>query len=199
MTPKDNIYATTPEPILFQCISNGDEEAFAYVYHKYAPVIYAFSLGYLKNKSDAEDAVQHVFLKLWERRGNMVITQSIRDYLFAAVKNYALNAMRNQLSVKLKQEEMMQRGGEVAESAEDVIIRGERTEQLELATLSLPLVKQRIISLRREGFSNKEISEKLNMPENTVKTYYAQCVRYLREHFKKLVVFVISFLLSQVS
>lgn len=186
-------YKNMSEPLLFRCIRSGDEAAFTYVYRKYAPALLLFCLRYLRNEKDAEDAVQHVFLKLWDKRSELTISASLKDYLYASAKNLVLNHLRRELTVRAKHEEIYRSGAPAGESAEEALLRSEVHTQLEAATLSLPAVKQQIVLLRREGLSNKEISARLSIPENTVKTYYAQSLKFLREHFKKILVLVISF------
>lgn len=48
-------------------ISGGQKSAYQELFERYAPRIYKFSLSYLKNKTDSEELVQEVFLKIWEK------------------------------------------------------------------------------------------------------------------------------------
>lgn len=192
-------YKEMDELHLFWCIRNGDHAAFTYLYAKYAPIISAFSMRYLRDASEAEDAVQHIFMKLWEKRETLSVTQSLKDYLYTSAKNYLLNRIRSKVTASLKQMEIMERHSRHYQSPEDDLERMEREKHIELATLSLSETKQTIVAMRRDGLSNKEISQKLNMPENTVKTYYAQSLKFFREYFKKYVLVIISFLLGGVS
>ncbi len=69
---------------------------------------------------------------------------------------------------------------------EEIFEQDEVNRILELAISDLRHdLKREILRLRREGLSNKDVAKQLNVPENTVKTYYAQTLKTLREHFKK--------------
>ena len=58
---------------LFRRIKQGSEEAFRVVYGKYHRILYAVALKMLKDRSAAENAVQHVFVKLWIGRQEMTV------------------------------------------------------------------------------------------------------------------------------
>ena len=55
-----------PDELFLKRLINGDVISFEEIYNKYNKKIFNFSLRYLKNKVDAEEVVQEVFLKLWE-------------------------------------------------------------------------------------------------------------------------------------
>jgi DNA-directed RNA polymerase specialized sigma24 family protein len=57
-----------PEDIsLVQRLKQGDVEVFDLIYDKYSGKFYSFSLKYLRSAAEAEELVQLVFLKFWER------------------------------------------------------------------------------------------------------------------------------------
>lgn len=193
---KHSRYALMDELELFQRIKNDDEEAFNLVYYKYAQIIYAFALNYLKDKVSAENTVQHVFLKLWEHRKNVILTVSLRKYLYSIAKNYVLNQLRNEKLALAKNAEIyIQQPHSINNTEEDIENREIQT-LLENAIATLPSNKQEIVKLRRNGLSNKEVAEQLNIPENTVKTYYAQSVKILREYFTTALSAFIAFTLN---
>lgn len=49
----------------------------------------------LKDRSAAENAVQHVFVKLWIGRQEMTVMLSLRNYLYTMTRNYILNYLRS--------------------------------------------------------------------------------------------------------
>lgn len=61
-----SIYSGNEDNTLFLLIKQRDKEAFNVVYRKYHHYLYALALRYLKDEEMAQDAVQHVFVKLWE-------------------------------------------------------------------------------------------------------------------------------------
>ena len=63
---KDNFSTIKTKIMLVSFDQERDKDAFVVVYHKYHSYLYSLALGYLKNVEAAEEAVQHVFVKLWE-------------------------------------------------------------------------------------------------------------------------------------
>lgn len=182
-----NGYESKNDLELFHLVQQGDERAFTHIYNKYAHVLYLFAACYLKREADAEDAVQHVFMHLWEYRGKTSITVNLKNFLYTSVKNYVLNFIRNRQAALVKNYEIYDRGRSFHDSLEEDLEKKEINDLLEQAIADIRhRKKQQIVRFRREGFSNKEIAILLSIPENTVKTYYAQNVKLLKDHFKKI-------------
>ena len=61
-------YETMAELELFRLVAAKDDEtAFTVIYRRYAPTLYSLALHYLADEEAAKDAVQHVFVRLWEQ------------------------------------------------------------------------------------------------------------------------------------
>ena len=58
--------------------------------------LYRYAFTILKNNDDAKDAVQTVFVKLWEKRAFIDVQQSVQSYLYTSVYNHCLNVKRNE-------------------------------------------------------------------------------------------------------
>lgn len=63
-------------------LKKGDATAFDELFRLYGKRLYHFSLGYLKSKTDAEEVVQDVFLKIWHNRASLEPDLSFNAYLF---------------------------------------------------------------------------------------------------------------------
>lgn len=183
---------STNDDILLRQLQEGNRIAFTAIYQKYHKALYVFSYYYLKNKEQAEDAVQTVFTKLWEYRSQIIVTINLKNYLYKMVKNHILNEIRNANNALTKNYEIAQS----SENYEDNLL--EKIEEKELMSLfyeaidKLPDQKRSICLLKiKEGLSNKEIAEKLNIAENSVKAYYNLSIKILRSYLQKLLIIVI--------
>ena len=56
--------------------------AFNSLYRTYSGRLYRFALGYLKSESEAEELVQEVFTKIWEKRSDLKEELSFKSFLF---------------------------------------------------------------------------------------------------------------------
>lgn len=88
-------YSRNEDHALFILIRKRDKEAFSMIYQKYHRYLYALALKYLKDTHLAEDAVQHVFVKLWESTREIHIEINLKNYLYTMTKNYILNFIRD--------------------------------------------------------------------------------------------------------
>ncbi len=85
-------YQVENECILIKNLMNGDRSSFDRIYDLYAGRLYAFSLDFCKEKADAEDIVQDVFIRLWINRGSIRNTDSVKSLLFAMARNALISA-----------------------------------------------------------------------------------------------------------
>jgi RNA polymerase sigma factor (sigma-70 family) len=89
-------YATYDDQALLTAISReGDREAFTAFYRRYAEKVYRNMLLFVKEPSEAEDAVQELFARLWQKRTQLNITTNVKGYLNSACRNMAFNRLRD--------------------------------------------------------------------------------------------------------
>jgi RNA polymerase sigma-70 factor (ECF subfamily) len=77
-------------------IAAGDESACEALYLTYRAPLWRFAYGYVRSREVAEELVQEVFLSLWRNRGDGEVRACIRAWLYAAVRNHALNHLRHE-------------------------------------------------------------------------------------------------------
>ena len=84
----------TDDRLLFDKIRGGNAKAFEYAFRKFSPRLEAFAQKYTNDTNEAEDIVQDVFLKLWERR-ELLDNISLTSFLFMMVRNSCLNYLKH--------------------------------------------------------------------------------------------------------
>ena len=77
-------------------IRAGDETACESLYLAYHDPLWRFAYGYMRSRDDAEELVQDVFLALWRDRARWTVQTCVRAWLYAAVRNHALNHLRHE-------------------------------------------------------------------------------------------------------
>ena len=75
-------------------LKKGEKGAFRELFNQYGPKIYRFALAYLKNKPDAEELMQDVFLKIWEKREHLDPSQNVKSYIFKIAVNCIYDSIR---------------------------------------------------------------------------------------------------------
>ena len=180
-------YSQSEDHILFLLMKKRDKEAFTVVYRKYHAYLYALAVRYLKDTEMAEDAVQHVFVKLWENAKMIDVQINLKNYLFTMTKNHILNQIRNRKEVisvyYANAQNEIPDGGEFLTLLEEI----ELSEQLYKAIENLPPQKKEVCKLKMNGnISNKEIAQRMGVSVNTVKSHYQESIKMLRKYFQNI-------------
>lgn len=175
----------------------GNERAFTVIYERYHKLLYVVAYKYLKDNDSAKDAVQQIFLKLWESRTLLSININLRNYMYTMLKNHLLNEIRNNYTALEKNYELAQETVQYENEILSKLEEKEMTEQLYRAIADLPEQKRAVCLYKlKDGLSNQEIATKMQLSIPTVKTHYSQAIKLLREHFDKLLILLLSSLFS---
>lgn len=78
----------------FERIRAGDRDAFEFLFRTHYSALHRFARAHLSDATEAEDAVQDVFLRIWRDRERLVTTAPPRSYLLAAVRNQVIDLLR---------------------------------------------------------------------------------------------------------
>lgn len=159
----------------------GEKEAFRYLFDTYGSRIYAFGLSYLKNKSDAEELLQEVFLKLWEIKNDLDSAKSVKSLLFKICINLIYDQVRRK---NVQQAYLNYSGINHATSSEntwDEVIYEDTNRNLQRLIASIPEQRQRIFRMSKEqGLSNEEIAGQLNLSQRTVENQLYRAINFLK-------------------
>ena len=166
---------------LVRRIKRSDTEAFRELFEIYQRDIFNFLHFKLGNIEAAEDLLQDVFIKIWERRCQLRENTSIKSFLFTIARPAALNHLRhNQIVLKFQVEQTNKVSAEQAEYLE--FERIEIQNILMRAITNLP-EKSRVAFMmnRFEELTYHEIADRLNISVKTVESHMGRALRLLRE------------------
>lgn len=167
---------------LVEGIRSGDQVAFEKLFHLYYSRLCVFSNGYVKSLDLSRDVVQEVFIKIWDNRENFYINQSLKAYLYMAVRNQSLNFLQQR-----KQKERLEGRLKKQQELNDTINRVEfNTEELSQKVWKLveelPEKRHTIFILyRKHGLSYSEIAEVMDIARKTVENQMGKSLKFLRE------------------
>ena len=83
------------ENALVQRMLGGDETAFSIIFKTYYIDLVLFASTFVRDKPEAEEIVQDVFIRLWENRESVIITSSLRSFLLKSVQNKCIDTIRH--------------------------------------------------------------------------------------------------------
>jgi len=169
-----------------EALKNNDHEAFDSLFRKYAEKLYLFALSLTKEKFIAEEIVQIVFLKIWDKRLQISEHFCFKSFLFSVAYNETISWIRKENSEKRKIRTFFAITDQTTNETE-IKIEFQNLETIANQLIeSLPERRGKIFRLSREqGFSNKEIAEKLNISVKTVENQMTSALHTLREALEK--------------
>ena len=159
----------------------GKEMAFTELFHRYKYKLYGYIFALTRSKEMAEDVVQDVFLKFWQRRETMGELNEFAPYLFRMAQNRAINGFQRMATEALALAALRQTTGTNAMDIEDQLVAKDLEERLHDAVQKLPPQQQLVYRLsREEGLKHEEIAERLKIAPGTVKNHMIAALRTLR-------------------
>ena len=177
--------------LLIQKLVAGDKDAYTFLFKTYYKNLCTYSYKFIRNFDVAEEIVQEVFFKIWEKRSNLNLPENIESYLYRAVHNESINYC------KKNQKETINRnlyGVSISafENFSDVLIQKELNNKIQFAIADLPEKCQEVFKMNRyNAMTYKEISRKLGITEKGVEFHMLRALKILREKLKEYLVYTI--------
>ena len=165
-------------------ISEGDSNAFGYLFERYYSVIYTASFKYLKVHEQAEDMVQTSFLKIWEKRDILATIDRFDAYLFRVARNEMTDIFRKNLTRDKHIQRIRELFEEESGSPEDQLINKQKRALIADVISNLPPQQRQAFRFSREqGMNYQEIATEMNLSVNTVKVHISLALKSLRSFF----------------
>lgn len=182
----------TDDRQIFEAIKRDNHGAYERAFREYYRPMTAYAFRFLGSLADSESIVQDVFLRLWQKRHEMVITTSLQLYLFRSVKNHCINYIEHE-KIKTGYQTMVIHNETDRTDYSEFFLEFGLVKKIENAIAALPPKRQEIFRMaREEGMKYREIAERLELSVKTVETQMTLALRQLREslkEFKNLVMF----------
>jgi RNA polymerase sigma-70 factor, ECF subfamily len=159
-----------------------DRQAFRTLYSRTSAKLFGVTLRILRDRSEAEEALQEVYVKIWQRADRYVPGgYSPISWLVAVARNHSLDVLRARkpLSEDIDMALDVADAGPNPEQAE--ASRGERT-RIDNCLGQLDADKADAVrGAYLDGYSYEELSERHKVPLNTMRTWLRRSLIKLRE------------------
>lgn len=169
-------------------LAQKDEAAFEKVFKTYFKNLHAYACTILKDEDEAEEMVQQVFFKLWDRAENLTFNGPIAAYLYRAIHNECLNYLKHQKVRSNHQLYVAHSMKNQAENGQGKMMGKELEIRYKKALEELPEQCRLIFQLSRFGdMKYREIADELDISVKTVENQMGKALKLLRQ---KLVEFL---------
>lgn len=176
----------TEDNELLTKLRNGDQMAFAQVYNQYRSKMYVYACNLCKSEEIAEEIVQEVFIRIWQKREQINIELNFNAYVKKITLNHVLNHLKKIAREKTLQEEVFCYIEAIRNTTEDKLLEKELLKTYDEAIALLPAQKKIIYQLsRNEEMTHEQIAERLNISKNTVKNHMVEATKFIRSYVSK--------------
>ncbi|HWW42400.1 RNA polymerase sigma-70 factor [Pedobacter sp.] len=189
-------YSKYSDKELTDLLKSGDQSAFTEIYNRYWSVMYAHVYKMLRDREEAKDVIQEIFSKLWLKAAEIRSNQNLAGFLYVAARNRVLNLMEQNRVRNDYVKSIASFISEIDPSAIDHVDEKKLTQIIEQEILNLPPKMREIFEMsRKENLSHKEIAEKLNISDQTVKKQVQNALKIIRPKISNLSVFIFALII----
>ncbi|MBD0375159.1 MAG: RNA polymerase sigma-70 factor [Flavisolibacter sp.] len=180
---------------LMEQLGSRDEAAFEQVFKTYFKTLHSYALSLLKEEATAEEMVQNVFFKLWERAEHLSLSGTVAAYLYRAVHNECMNYLKHRKVKATHQQYLAWSTKGNTDSVSGKLSGKELENRLQQAINELPEQCRIIFQLSRfEELRYREIAEHLDLSVKTVENQMGKALKYLRAKLSPFLPAVILFI-----
>ena len=171
--------------LLIGQLQKGDEKAYVYLVDQYNKRLFGYALTLTHDHTLAEDILQNVFLKAWKQRKKIGIRSSLQNYLFKSVYNEFINQYKKKRSTMILEQKYL------ASLEKAINIHDDQSFENIIARITLeienlpPKCREIFILSKKEGLTNMEISEYLNVSIKTVEAQITKAFGILRKRLEE--------------
>lgn len=158
-----------------------DREAFRRLYDLSSPKLFAICLRILRDKGEAEDALQEVYVKVWHNASKFTASDySPITWLAAVARNHAIDRIRARKPGAVDIDEIVETPDNRPDPESNVLAASER-RQIDRCLEELKAERAEAVrSAYIEGYSYQELADRYHLPVNTLRTWLRRSLVSLR-------------------
>lgn len=171
--------STSAEQQLFKRIAEGDQRSFRELVDRHSKPLVTYVTRLMRNQSEAEEVVQEVFVRVWQRASDYRSGYRASTWLHQIAHNLAVDQIRRRRGNREVDDE--RELAPLSERPHDLLENKQRTLSLQEALDALPLRQKTAMLLKYEqDFDNPEIGKVLDLSVDAVESLIARAKRQLK-------------------
>ncbi len=157
-------------------LRQGDKTALAYIYRQHVDALYSYGAQLTRDHGIVEDAIQDLFIELWQKRDSLGPTTNIRPYLIVSIRRKIIRLLGSRSNQELN---LASHKTEQEEPAHD---QSTETARLKAALQQLSEQQREVLYLKYfEGYDYKEIAEYTGFNHQSIRNTASRAINSLRK------------------
>ena len=170
-----------------------DQAAFTAIYRRYWECLFIATVKDINSKEDAADIVQEIFLSLWKRRQEVVLTGSLEAYLYTCIRYKIINFIQKHANEVKYIKAVTNLNTLICSNDAEQIMQSKKIEEvIQVVEMKMP-PKMRAVycKSRRENLTHKEIAAEMGISEETVKKHIQHAMKLIKSALSETAAFLI--------
>lgn len=182
------------EQTLWKDMISGNKKSFEDLYKQYFQALINYGFRITKNENLIEDAVQELFISIWNNRTNLSEVNEVKFYLFRSLKNRILRQLEKDVFDKSEDVDVYL-DFLISISEEQKKIDSEQfdanLDTLQRAIAHLPIRQQEVINLKYyHDFTLDEIAKLMDVNKQSVSNLLFRSYAILRKLLKNFTILI---------
>ncbi len=170
-------------------IAKGDQHAFTLLFNHYQRDVFVHSKRLTHSESEAVEAVQNIFIKIWVGRSRLAAIDNFGGYLNRTVRNHSFDILK-QIARETESNLKLQRSSTEIDNATGQLLDYKEAVRLLNEVLDELAPQQKLVYklCHQDGFTYEEAAEQMGISIESVRSHMKQALRKIREYFRKYAV-----------
>ncbi len=176
-------------------LRSGHKETFNEVYLSYFKPLQRYAMQFTKEAEVAEEIIQQVFCRIWERRNQLKEDGLIKSFLYTSVYHACINYLKHEKIKQLHADQQTLPFEQQVGNLQEEVTANELQFQLQSAMEGLPPQCRIIFKMSRiDQLKYKEISSLLQISVKTVENQMGKALRILRKDLIDFLILLLTLL-----
>ena len=165
-----------------------EESRYKILFNEFYPALVQFAFSFINNEEAAQDIVQEIFIRIWEKKVKFENELLLRKYLYLSTQNKCFTYLRDRKVQHYHKQQIIDNYQEQEEpNIINSLIKEEVYRQLRSSIEQLPPHCKKICLLTLDGKKPSEIAKELELNVETVKKQKKIALKRLQDKFRILI------------
>ena len=163
-------------------LKNGEDEAYVFLVKTYNKLLFSYAISLTNDRAMAQDIVQDVFFGIWKDRKKLNTSYNLKNYLFKITYNKFINQYHRNRAISSLERAYMESLNQIVDENNTELLK-KKIELVKEGIANLPKkCKKTFLLSKKEGLTNIEIADYLDISIKTVEGHLTKAYQLLRKN-----------------